>query len=80
MAEAISSAAGKPTIQALSQAHLSFEDTISKDCSDTFLQMYKFSEKQAMDLTSGEEKWEFVVKSLKAVSDEIFTLRKESSD
>ena len=53
---------------------------LSQEAINPFLQIFGTTEDKTIGLNSGEEKWEFVVKSLKSVSKEIGSLRKENYD
>ena len=54
--------------------------THSQEAINLFFQIFGTTEDKALGLNSGEEKWEFVVKSLKSLSEEIGSLRKENFD
>ena len=68
-----------PNSQVFSQVLGNPVDT-SYNNTDTFLQLFNITEANARDMVAGEEKWEFVVKSLMSVGEEISILRKENSD
>ena len=68
----------KPRI--FSQANSLSQDIDSQKATDIFLNLFKKTEKDARDLVSGEEKWDFVIKAMKRVSEEICCLRNENCD
>ena len=70
---------GMAGLQALNQAYTS-QDNGSQVNPDIFLQLFNKTETEALDIVAGEEKWEFVVKALKSIGEEIGQLRRENSD
>ena len=80
MAEGNESTTGEAISQALSQVFPNSPDSAKDDSSSHFLKMFEITEEQARALSSGEEKWELLVRSLRSISDEVLALRNENAN
>ena len=80
MAETAQSPPGTTGLFANSQVIDNSQAIHSQEAINLFLQIFGITEDNAIGLNSGEEKCEFVVKSLKSFSKEIGSLGKENYD